>query len=206
MTTKTEERYEGNYLDALDLPEGRLVPVTIEHWAEPDTEKDATGKLIKLGILTFKGKKKRLIVGKTSYKNLKAMFGSQPSNWTGKTVSIQRRYLDAAHGFGVQNCLCIRIIPPVGTPILKSALNFMGSPTPYGDVPKQAKKQEPAPAQTTGFSGTLAEWKTAIDVMTTLESCTEFRAVHLPAIPTHQQAEVEKMLDAREEAIRENSS
>ena len=148
--SKTEERYEGNFLDALDLPEGVLVPVTIDSMAEPGAEKDAADKPIKQAILRFKGKQKRLILNKTNYRNLKAMFGLPVSKWIGQSIQLQRRYLDASRGFGVNNTLCIRIVPPIGTPILKSAANFMGSVTPYDDngkptTPKKATKPQPTP-------------------------------------------------------------
>jgi hypothetical protein len=141
MNDKMAERYEGAFLDALDLPECVEVSVTIESIVEPFAEKDAAGKPIKSAILAFKGKHKRLVLNKTNFKNLKAMFGRSPDDWIGKAIKIQRRYLDAAHGFGVNNTLAIRIIPPVGTPILKSAANFMGSSTPCGSRP--TKKQQP---------------------------------------------------------------
>lgn len=138
-------RYEGKFLDALDLPEGVLVPVVVEAVALPNTEKDARGKVIDLAILAFQGKEKRLILGKTSFKVLKSMFGGDHRAWLGKKIMIQRRYLEAAKCFGVQNGLCIRVVPPVGTPILRSCAQFMGSPHPYGQPAKPAKK-EPADA------------------------------------------------------------
>lgn len=147
MTNPFEERYEGNFLDALDLPEGELVPVVVESIVEPFAEKDSAGKPIKSAIMAFAGKRKRLIVNVTNWKNMKAQFDKEPKDWIGKTIHIQRRYLDAARGFGINNTLCIRIVPPIGTPILKSAANFMGSPTPYGVTSKSAsKKQTPPPA------------------------------------------------------------
>lgn len=142
MTDTLRDRYEGKFLDALDLPEGKLIAVTIEAVVLPGAERDARGKTIDLAILKFQGKEKRLILGKTSYKILKSMFGGDHREWIGKTVNIQRRYLDAAHGFGVQNTLAIRVIPPVGTPVLRSAIAFMGSATPYG----QGKHEKPVSA------------------------------------------------------------
>ena len=67
MTTRMEEQYEGAFLDALDLPEGQKVAVTIESLAEPGTEKDSAKRLIKRAILSFAGKQKRLIINKTNY-------------------------------------------------------------------------------------------------------------------------------------------
>lgn len=202
MTTPMESRYEGQFLDALDLPQGVEVPVVIESIAEPCSEMDAATKPIKSAILAFKGKTKRLILNKTNFKNLKAMFGRDPKDWIGKTVKIQRRYLDAAHGFGVQNTLCIRIIPPVGTPILKSAANFMGSVNPYGDVPQQ---QQPTSKKNTTSNGKspldLQHWLTGIKTLQSSETCAEFRATVLADCPDAIRVDVERALAEREQVL-----
>lgn len=207
---KTEERYQGHYLDALDLPEGALVPVEIEAWTPPDTEKDSAGKLIKLGILSFKGKKKRLILGKTSFRMIKAQHGPTPRDWIGKKIHLQRRYLEASKGFGTPNCLCIRVVPPVGTPVLKSALNYMGSPTPYGADGKPtkpaAKKPDPAPKQEPNGNGhmsaTLQEWKTGVEISQTLETLAEFRETQLPNAPDDIRASVELFIQNHEAKLK----
>ncbi len=143
MSNSMDERYEGNFFDALELPEGELLAVTIEHVADPNTERDSAKKPITNAILSFTGQHKRLIINRTNYKNLKAMFGKDPAGWIGRRINIQRRYLDAARGFGQINTLCVRIVPPIGTPILKSAANFMGQPHPYhGEQAERAKKAE----------------------------------------------------------------
>jgi len=128
-----EERYEGHFLEAIDLPEGASCPVTIEAVADPDTETDASGKLIHKALVRFKDKAKRLVLNRTNYRMLKVLLGKNPADWLGKTVHLQRRYLDAAHAFGQKNELCIRVIPPAGTPIPKSVRDFMGSASPQGE-------------------------------------------------------------------------
>jgi len=131
------EQFEGHFFDALDLPKGELVPMVIEAIVKAGVEKDARGKVIDRPIFSFKGQDKRLIVGKTSYKNCKAIFDTpDTTRWISKTVHLQRRYLKAVQAFGQENCPCIRIMPPVGTPILKSAAGWMGSATPHGNVPE----------------------------------------------------------------------
>jgi len=205
MTTKMEERYEGQFLDALDLPEGREVAVTIEGVVDPFVEKDAAGKIIKNAILAFKGKTKRLGLNKTNFKNLKAQFGKESKDWLGKQIKLQRRYLDAAHGFGVNNTLAIRIIPPVGTPILRSAANFMGQPHPYGqpaakphreNKPTQPPAQDPAPdppALSAEDKATLKEW---VDIVSALQSeaeCQQLRA-DLATCPAGILSHVERAL------------
>jgi len=210
MTNPFEDRYEGAYLDALDLPEGVEVPVTIESIAEPFAEKDSHDppRPIKSAIISFVGKKKRLILNKTNFKNLKAMFSKDPKSWIGQTIKIQRRYLDAQHGFGVNNTLAIRIIPPLGTPILKSAASFMGSPTPYGrptqqpSRPKQAPPEpadQPAPPDPdSGPPDELAQWLTGIGALESLETCAEFREQMIPVCPEAIRPQVEQAILDRE--------
>ena len=197
MTDKMAERYEGTFLDALDLPEGAEVQVTIEAIVEPGAEKDSAGKLIKSAIISFVGKRKRLILNKTNWKNLKAMFGPKSIDWVGQQIKLQRRYLDAAHGFGINNTLAIRIIPPKGTPILKSAANFMGSPAPYGDVPKLPPKVALTPApEPTAPKFSLADWLNGIRILTSPTACEEYRAKILPDCPEAIRGEVEQALVA----------
>lgn len=198
MTSKMDERYEGNFLDALDLPEGAEVGVVIEAVAEPMSEKDSAGKPIKSAILAFQGKQKRLILNKTNFKNLKAMFGRAPKDWIGKRVIIQRRYLDAAHAFGIENTLAIRIIPPKGTPILKSAANFMGQPSPYGQPAKRPPHSPPKQPDHKPPQDDLRQWKDAIAALTSQKSCAEFRDTMLPKEPDALRAQVEMLLAAKE--------
>jgi len=199
MSEAMDKQYEGAFLDALDLPEDILVPVEIESLAEPGSEKDAAGKLIKQAIMGFKGKTKRLIVNKTNFKNCKAMFGRDHREWIGKTIAIQRRYLDAKHAFGIENTMCVRIIPPVGTPILRSAAQFMGQSHPYGDVPKQQTKPKPAPVQ----NPELDTWLAGIEPLQSLATCREFRETMLPDCPEHLRAAVESALARREAEVGE---
>lgn len=128
------ERYEGNYVDAAELMACRGVKVLIESVIAPNTEKDARKKLIDKPLLVLKGgtKNKKLIVGKTNWKILVAMFGKKSSGWIGKEITIAARYLPKSQGFGQVNCPCVRIIPPQGHPIPKSAMDFMGTAQPVG--------------------------------------------------------------------------
>ena len=130
MGNSIQDRYEGDFLEAIDLPEGELVAVAIADIVSPSTEKDAQGKVIDKAMLAFKGKKKRLVLNKTNYRLCKMILGADPSKWIGKQVSVQRRYLDAKHAFGQQNEMCIRIIPPLKTPLPKSVRDYLGSKTP----------------------------------------------------------------------------
>ena len=131
MTTM-EERYDGPYLRGDQLPEGVLVPVTIERVSLPGTEKDRAKRLITEAILWFAGKEKGLILNPTNYKNLSVIFGTRnPAEWIGKKINLQRRYLEKA--FATRNVICIRVVMPPGAPILHSAAVHMGSATPYAE-------------------------------------------------------------------------
>jgi hypothetical protein len=128
-----EERYEGNFLEADDLPQGILAAVKITALANPNTEKDGRGTLIKNAILTFEGKKKRLILNKTSYSVLKELFGLDAKKWTGQTVHLQRRYLPPERAFrekGEPWVPCVRIVPPKGTPLKSKVRDFLGQVAP----------------------------------------------------------------------------
>lgn len=122
-------RFEGGFIESADLI-GRQVKVTIEAVIPQETEKDSGGKLIDRPILKLAGKKKRLIVGKTNMRILKAMFGAKVSGWIGQEIVLGVRYLDKC--FGERNVPTIRIIYPKGTPVPFGARKFFGSETPCG--------------------------------------------------------------------------
>ena len=135
---KIDERYEGNFLEGADLPEGKLVPVEIEDVLPPNSQRDKQKKLIDKAILKFKGKAKTMIVNSTNYRVLQAMFGkASSSDWTGQKIKLQRRYLHRSVAFGDHNSPCVRIIPPIGTPLKCGMRRFMGLDKPY---PEDADK------------------------------------------------------------------
>lgn len=147
-----DERYEGNFLEGLDLPESAVVTAVIMSVTQPGSDKDASGKLIDKAIIEFDPdkwscrydkkydgaktqprpivKQKRLIVGKNSYLALKAMYGSDDTEWLGEPVTLQRRYLEASKAFGKHNTPCVRIIVPDGTPVSKTYRDYVGSKKP----------------------------------------------------------------------------
>lgn len=128
-------RFEGDYVESAELmPFKGGAKVVIESVIPPNTEKDARKKLIDKPIVVIKGgtKNKKMIVGKTNFRVLKSLFGS-PSKWIGKEITIAARYLPKSQGFGQANCPCVRVIPPKGHPIPKSAYDFMGTEFPVGE-------------------------------------------------------------------------
>jgi hypothetical protein len=128
MNASMQERYEGRFLEAADFPEGTLRHFTIESVLDPGTEKDLRGKPIKEAILKLAGEPKSLVLGKTNYRVLKILFG-ESEQWPGKEIRVMRRYL--RESFGVENELCLRIMPPKGTPIPGKVMKWMGSAVPY---------------------------------------------------------------------------
>lgn len=126
-TTKMAEMYEGNFLCGTDV----LTPVTveIEAVAQPGSEKDATGKPITQAILSFKSARKRFVLNKVNWRIIAAMHGKDESQWPGKKLTLQCRYLKEFMGF--PNVMCVRVIPPNGTAVPMSVVKFMGKPVPY---------------------------------------------------------------------------
>ena len=131
MSKAMEDRYEGNFLEGSDLPEGKRLSITIEEVIPPGTEKDSSGKVILKAIIAFKGAKKRMILGKTSYGVLKVLFGKDETQWIGKQIDLMRRYLPSKFAFGVHNEMCVRVVPPDGTPLPGKVIKYLGRPTPY---------------------------------------------------------------------------
>lgn len=126
-TTKMAEMYEGNFLCGTDV----LTPVTveIESVAQPGSEKDATGKPITQAVLTFKGARKRFVLNKVNWRIIAAQHGKDESQWPGKKITLQCRFLKEFMGF--QNVMCVRVIPPNGTAVPMSVVKFMGKASPY---------------------------------------------------------------------------
>ena len=130
MTTSLADAYEGEFLKSEHLPEGTLVPVIIAEVVQPNTERDSQKRLIHLAILKFSGKEKGLILNKVNFGVLKAMLGASDT-WVGKQINLQRRYLPAKKTVNQQDDQpCIRVIPPVGTPIPKNSFDFLGTKLP----------------------------------------------------------------------------
>jgi hypothetical protein len=133
MNPGMQERYEGRFMEGGDFPEGTVRHLTIQSVIPPGTEKDARGKPIREAILMFAEEPKGLILGKTNYRVLKILFGDS-EDWVGKEIRVMRRYLREA--FGIKNELCVRIVPPKGTPMPGRVMKWMGNAIPY-ELPKE---------------------------------------------------------------------
>jgi hypothetical protein len=122
-------KFEGNYIESSDLMHGHAT-LTIAGVVPPNTDKDkdGKGKLIDKPILSFERTTKRLIIGRTNERILKAIHGRKASGWIGKQITLGVRYL--AEAFGEKNVPTIRIIPPADVPLPMSARNHFGTAEP----------------------------------------------------------------------------
>ena len=117
--------YEGNYIEALDI--SKPVKLIISEVVNEFQEKSADGRPIDRIILKFQKAQKGLILNKTNYRVMWAMFGKTRTDWIGKEIVLCRRYINA---FGDRNVMCIRIWPPKGTPLPRSVLTKLGLEEP----------------------------------------------------------------------------
>lgn len=103
-------RFEGNFLDANDIrATGKDFCLEIASVVGPNTERDATKKLIDKWIVGFKGAKKRLIVNNLNAKIIVQWHGEKSREWIGKKITLTVRWLKAA--FGEKNVPVIRVVP-----------------------------------------------------------------------------------------------
>lgn len=123
------EQYEGNFLESSDLQAADPYTLEISEVIAPNTVKDARKKTIDRAILVFANAQKRLILGKTNERIIKAMYGAKAQQWVGKTVTLGVRYL--ARAFGEKNVPTIRVKPPDDFPIPFSARQHYGKSTPW---------------------------------------------------------------------------
>jgi len=124
-----EPKYEGDYLEALDLD--KPYSLVVAEVIRGGTEKDKSKKLITEAMLRFEKATKRLILNRTNYRVMVALFGNDRDKWKGQKVTVSKRYLKEC--FGKRNVLCVRILPPVGTALPMSVHNWMGRDHAYTD-------------------------------------------------------------------------
>jgi hypothetical protein len=126
-----EDRYEGPFIAANDIPRGVTFELEITAVTEPMTEKDALGKPIKEAILSFKGARKRLVLNKINYDAIKTVCDTaDTAKWIGQKIKIQRRYVDLTEKFGGPDTMCIRVLAPQ---VRKKFRPFMGRLHPKGE-------------------------------------------------------------------------
>jgi hypothetical protein len=122
-------RFEGHFVESADLM-SKQVTLTIAGVVPPNTEADAKKKLINRPILSFNKTSKRLILGKTNERIIRAIHGPKASGWLGKAITLSVRYLPEA--FGEKNVPTVRVVPPVGIPLPMNCRKHYGMETPPG--------------------------------------------------------------------------
>lgn len=123
-------KYEGDYLESADLMHRPPCVLQIAEVVPPCVEKDATKRLIDKPIFRFEKATKRMIMGKTNQRIVKAIHGNKASGWIGQTVTIGVRYIDLPEALGGKDCPTLRVIPPDGVPIPVSARRWYGTEKP----------------------------------------------------------------------------
>lgn len=119
------EQYKGNFLEASDLASAESVKVKIREIAEPNTVETEDHRKVDKAVMYFEGKKKGLILNKTNFGIMQAMYDTDDiDQWVGKEITLQRRFL--LHCIREYNVPCVRIIPPVATPLKLSIWENMG--------------------------------------------------------------------------------
>lgn len=125
------ETYVGNFLESCDLiASSGPVTLTIENYVPENTERDSRKQVIDRPIVSFRETPKRLIVGKTNERLLRAQCG-KPEQWAGKQIKLRVCYLKTF--LNQRNVPCIRIAPesedkwPMGC----RSERVYGRPRPY---------------------------------------------------------------------------
>ena len=131
MSEAFEERYEGEFLEGLDIAEGEILQVTVSAVFDPGTQKDAGGKKIKEAVLAFSAHRKKLVMCKTNVRVLWAIIGKDETSWLGWKIPLKRRYYP--YCFKKQNEMCIRVIPPVGTVLPGKVVRHLGRASKWSD-------------------------------------------------------------------------
>jgi hypothetical protein len=101
--------YEGEYLEAADLIDGKPVTVTIKEMTPPNTVKAANGKMVDKWIIAFANATKKFICNPTNYRCIKVQHGKKRDDWIGKHIILGVRYGD---WFGEKNLPVLRVVIP----------------------------------------------------------------------------------------------
>ena len=98
-----------DYLRGEDLQRGGKwceFTLTIGSIDAPSTVKAADGKMIDRPIVSFAEAEKKLIVGKTNERLIKAQLGQVPKERIGKKITV---YPVVGNWFGVKNAIAVRV-------------------------------------------------------------------------------------------------
>ena len=107
------DQYEGNFLEALLLPQDKPVTVTISGIDPANTIKSADQRVIDKPILHFEGKDRGLVLNKTNARAIARRHGPTMDDWIGKEIQIYQARVDA---FGESGVPAVRVW---GAPVAK---------------------------------------------------------------------------------------
>ena len=124
--------FPGRFLKAGDFG-GRDVTVTISGIDLEDLPQEKGGDKPK-GIISFEGKKKKLVLNRTNGECIKAMFGRDTGEWIGKRITL--------YPADFQGDLCIRV---KGSPDIEKPITF--------ELKLPRKKPQPKTMLKTGTNG-----------------------------------------------------
>lgn len=117
--------HPSEFLNAVEL-QGRDATVTIEAVKMNDLPREGSSKKDVLPVLTFVGKKKKLVLNKTNASVLVGLYGPHAKEWIGKAVTLY----PTTTRFGADTVNCIRVREEV--PATKPA------PTKPSDKPAES--------------------------------------------------------------------
>lgn len=144
MTEVQFSKYDagGDFLRSSDLlinGEFKTVVLKISEYHPVGSLKAADGKSINNPVLSFEGKQKKLVVGKTSQEMLHYVTGQGEGEKTvGHSVMVQVRVVDA---WG-EKCYGLRIVPFPGMLIRKGLRKYLGLPAVWeSSKPVQMKEE-----------------------------------------------------------------
>ena len=100
------DQYEGNFLEALLLPQDKPVEVEIEKIEPAGSVKSADGRVIDKPVMHFKGKSRALVLAKCNARAIARKYGPNMDSWVGKTIGIFQARVNA---FGQPDTPAIRV-------------------------------------------------------------------------------------------------
>ena len=105
-----ENQFQGNFMEALHLPLGKKVELTIKAITPANTEKCKAGKLIDKPIVYFEETSRGLILNKTNAKAIAKQYGGNFNKWRGQKVILEQKRIQA---FGKDDTPAIRVFEEV---------------------------------------------------------------------------------------------
>lgn len=81
---------DNDYIGHWDLPKGQEAPVTIESVVHEEVYNPASNEKEIKPVISFKNKKKRMILNTTNMEAIASIHGVDPKTWPGKQITLFR--------------------------------------------------------------------------------------------------------------------